>query len=403
MIKVLSLFHPIGFFAEETEPRSSTVGIMAFITDMYEYAPSRSKDSGLPFGWQGCVRLAAFIIAAILAGSWIMTAVGALETIIPAYAPVAPVMRRIPLALGEQIHSPSQVIRQSFIKAYTAQSAYSNLDWRRKFTVGEGPIIADIGPESVIEATPLADLLNEKIATLKTTALAYATALQSAEKGRIALVERTIPLPEIAPERQTEASATNLADGKKILPEEVPLPGRKPVIATPRKQSSTRLADAAETSETNSSGRRLFGSSHPYALGNRVAVYDIAAATVYMPNGERLEAHSGLGVMRDNPSYVKQKNRGPTPPHTYNLRMREALFHGVEAIRLTPVDGTNRYNRDGLLAHTFMLGRRGDSNGCVVFRDYARFLRAFKRGDVKQLVVVPHMPAQNSARIASLF
>lgn len=374
MIKVLSLFHPIGFFAEETKPRSSTVGIMAFVTDMYEYVPSRSKDSGLPFCWQGCVRLAAFIIAAILAGSWIMTAVGALETIILAYAPVAPVMRRIPLALGEQIHSPSQVIRQSFIKAYTAQSAYSNLDWRRKFTVGEGPIIADIGPESVIEATPLADFLNEKVATLKTTALAYATALQSAEKSRTAFVERTVPLP-----------------------------GKKPFIATPRKQSSTRLADAAETSETNSPGRRLFGPSHSYGFGNRVAVYDIAAATVYMPNGERLEAHSGLGVMRDNPSYVKQKNRGATPPHTYNLRMREALFHGVEAIRLTPVDGTNRYNRDGLLAHTFMLGRRGDSNGCVVFRDYARFLRAFKRGDVKQLVVVPHMPAQNSARIASLF
>lgn len=107
--------------------------------------------------------------------------------------------------------------------------------------------------------------------------------------------------------------------------------------------------------------------------------------------------------MRDNPRYVSQKNRGPTPPHTYDLRMREALFHGVQAIRLTPVDGNNRYNRDGLLAHTFMLGRRGDSNGCVVFKDYARFLRAFKRGEVNRMVVVAHMPSSKPARIASLF
>jgi len=121
-----------------------------------------------------------------------------------------------------------------------------------------------------------------------------------------------------------------------------------------------------------------------------VAVYDISAGTVYMPNGDRLEAHSGLGNMRDNPRFVDQKMRGPTPPHTYNLQMREALFHGVEAIRLHPVGGPGAiHNRVGLLAHTYMLGKRGDSNGCVSFRDYKRFLAAFKRGEIKQLVVVP--------------
>jgi hypothetical protein len=61
-----------------------------------------------------------------------------------------------------------------------------------------------------------------------------------------------------------------------------------------------------------------------------VAIYDIENSTVYLPNGERLEAHSGLGKMRDNPRFVNQKMRGPTPPHTYNLTMREALFHGVK-------------------------------------------------------------------------
>ncbi|MFD1727610.1 DUF2778 domain-containing protein [Rhizobium viscosum] len=135
-----------------------------------------------------------------------------------------------------------------------------------------------------------------------------------------------------------------------------------------------------------------------------VAIYDIENATVYLPNGERLEAHSGLGKMRDNPRYIDQKMRGPTPPHTYNLTMREALFHGVAAIRLTPVQGSDAiFNRVGLLAHTYMLGRNGDSNGCVSFKDYKRFLAAYRRGDIRQLVVVPRMNNKPASTLASLF
>jgi len=145
------------------------------------------------------------------------------------------------------------------------------------------------------------------------------------------------------------------------------------------------------------------GLSAPVARSG-VAVYDISANVVYLPNGERLEAHSGLGKMRDNPRFVHAKNRGPTPPHTYNLTMRESLFHGVEAIRLNPVGGAGYvYNRVGLLAHTYMLGARGDSNGCVSFRDYKRFLAAFKRGQIRQLVVVTSMPNKPTSTFASLF
>ncbi|MDR6633215.1 hypothetical protein J2X72_002008 [Phyllobacterium sp. 1468] len=138
-----------------------------------------------------------------------------------------------------------------------------------------------------------------------------------------------------------------------------------------------------------------------FASRNRTAIYSIEAKTVYMPNGERLEAHSGLGPMLDNPRYVHKRMRGATPPHTYNLTMREKLFHGVEAIRLNPVEPGKIFGRDGLLAHTYMLGPRGDSNGCVSFKDYRRFLAAFKRGEVTQLVVVPRMPGGSSSRIAS--
>ncbi|MQB43500.1 tlde1 domain-containing protein [Rhizobium sp. ICMP 5592] len=131
--------------------------------------------------------------------------------------------------------------------------------------------------------------------------------------------------------------------------------------------------------------------------GNGTAIYDISAGTVYLPSGERLEAHSGLGHMRDNPHYVDRKNTGPTPPETYNLTYRESLFHGVQALRLTPANGARVYGRDGLLTHSYMLrGGRGESNGCVVFKDYARFLAAFKRGEFKRLQVVARLSSAPS-------
>lgn len=118
------------------------------------------------------------------------------------------------------------------------------------------------------------------------------------------------------------------------------------------------------------------------------AVYDIAAHTVYMPDGSRLEAHSGLGDRLDDPRHVHERMRGATPPHVYELTPREQLFHGVQALRLNPVGGGGVFGRVGLLAHTYMLGPNGDSNGCVSFRNYNAFLQAFRSGEVKHLAVV---------------
>jgi hypothetical protein len=117
------------------------------------------------------------------------------------------------------------------------------------------------------------------------------------------------------------------------------------------------------------------------------AVYNIAAHTVTLPNGTQLEAHSGLGELFDNPNGVHVRMRGSTPPAVYKLTLRESLFHGVQALRLIPLAG-NVHGRSGLLAHTFMLGQRGDSNGCVSFRNYRAFLQAFQAGQVRQLRVV---------------
>ncbi|HUI13986.1 MAG TPA: DUF2778 domain-containing protein [Xanthobacteraceae bacterium] len=125
------------------------------------------------------------------------------------------------------------------------------------------------------------------------------------------------------------------------------------------------------------------------AVESHTAIYDIEAGIVYLPDGEKLEAHSGLGSMMDDPHYVSRKDRGPTPPNVYDLALRESLFHGVQAIRLKPVNDERMFGRAGILAHPYMLGPSGQSFGCVSFKDYPKFLKAFERGEVNRLVVVP--------------
>jgi hypothetical protein len=120
----------------------------------------------------------------------------------------------------------------------------------------------------------------------------------------------------------------------------------------------------------------------------QTAVYDISAHVVYMPDGKTLEAHSGLGNRLDDPKSANEPHRGVTPPTIYDLRMREAPFHGVQALRLNPEDESKVYGRSGLLAHPFMLGPNGDSNGCVSFRDYDAFLRAYTNHEITKLAVV---------------
>jgi hypothetical protein len=135
---------------------------------------------------------------------------------------------------------------------------------------------------------------------------------------------------------------------------------------------------------------------------SRTAIYDITSRTVYLPNGRRLEAHSGLGDQMDDPRHVTAKNTGPTPPNVYELKLRESRFHGVRAIRLVPTDSTKMYGRDGILAHSYLLGPNGQSNGCVSFKDYAAFLDAFDRGEVNRLVVVERLAgAPPAAKTAS--
>ena len=158
-------------------------------------------------------------------------------------------------------------------------------------------------------------------------------------------------------------------------------------------QSPTSLlafasADASATGSIGPSQNPALGGTQPL-YDRSTAVYDISARTVYLPDGTRLEAHSGLGSRLDDPRYVHVKMQGATPPHVYELTPREALFHGVPALRLNPIGGEDKiFGRSGLLAHTYMLGPNGDSNGCVSFKDYYAFLNAYRNQGIKRLAVV---------------
>jgi hypothetical protein len=175
-------------------------------------------------------------------------------------------------------------------------------------------------------------------------------------------------------------------------PESVPLPRPHPHPA--KQESAPQVAVVAPPPppvQKPAAPQSAHSKAMVFAGGDvRTAVYDISARSVYLPNGDTLEAHSGLGDKMDDPRFIKVRMRGPTPPNVYNLALREKLFHGVQAIRLKPVDEGRMFGRDGMLAHSYLLGPSGQSNGCVSFKDYDKFLDAFLDGQFDRLVVVSY-------------
>ena len=146
-------------------------------------------------------------------------------------------------------------------------------------------------------------------------------------------------------------------------------------------------ADASITGSVEKEQNPMYGGKPPY--DKETAVYIIGNKTVYLPDGTQLEAHSGLGSKMDDVRSAHVRMQGVTPPHIYTLKPREALFHGVPALRLNPIGGEEKiFGRDGLLAHTYMLGGTGQSNGCVSFKDYYAFLDAYKNKGIRKLAVI---------------
>jgi hypothetical protein len=137
------------------------------------------------------------------------------------------------------------------------------------------------------------------------------------------------------------------------------------------------------------------------ASNPNAAFYDITKRVLYLPDGEKLEAHSGFGEWLDDPESMHRKNVGVTPPNVYALSFREKPFHGVRALRMKPVGNGNMYGRDGILAHSYMLGEAGASNGCISVKDYDRFLKAYEDGKFNQIIVLRHADEPVPSQVAN--
>ena len=64
---------------------------------------------------------------------------------------------------------------------------------------------------------------------------------------------------------------------------------------------------------------------------------------------------------------------------------------GKRTVNTEPLPGSLVNGRAGILAHPYMLGENGQSNGCVSLSDYPEFLNAFLKGEVTRLVVVERL------------
>jgi len=250
------------------------------------------------------------------------------------------------------------------------------------------------------------------------------TTLRPPDRSALALVEMKVRAAEglLAPRLMSRDSRAGFVDDEARVDEAkptaaaaIPLPRSRPAAAVLDARPGSALAQADSAARPDDRtllqklsdllpGRVTLASLVPdgglfrrgpdlASLGydRLTAVYDISAHAVYLPNGLSLEAHSGMGSLRDDPEHVSVPNAGATPPAVYELKPREKLFHGVQALRMIPAEGSDTSGRSGLLAHSFMLGPNGDSNGCVSISNYDRFLKAFKDGEINRLVVVPSL------------
>lgn len=217
-----------------------------------------------------------------------------------------------------------------------------------------------------------------------------ATRFPNAGRVRLPEVEVAAPLPPPRPDGVARASVVRTT----------PVVAEPQVAALPPQPNSQAKPDEPGIFE------KLFAdpdraAKAVVAANPKTVLYDITKRAVYMPDGEKLEAHSGFGRFMDDPNSMHRKDVGVTPPNVYTVSFREKPFHGVRALRMKPVGNGNMYGRDGFLTHSFLLGTNGESNGCISLRDYDKFLQAYEDGKFERIIVVRSVDEPLPSQVAS--
>ena len=266
--------------------------------------------------------------------------------------------------------------------------------------------LASLGPEVGSDAPATRqDMLTDPLASARRSAsvneppasfdkrFASVDDYPASTDGSLGSAMRQLAISMRPPADQDVETATRPADQLAYAP-----PDRDVEEPISPSDAATDASPPISSASTEQPGK---DSDPPADDDSRTAIYDITARAVYMPSGRKLEAHSGIGSLMDNPRHVRVRMRGATPPNVYKLSLRGQLFHGVRALRLTPLDERKMYGRDGMLAHSYLLRAKGQSHGCVVFSNYPEFLNAFLKGEVTRLVVVERLENPPGAKIAS--
>ena len=311
-----------------------------------------------------------------------------------------PVIRRPPMVATRSV---TQAVEDAFaalhetapvIEEPATVASITPFMFNERFAASQPQAVASAVPPEPVTAPsqqPAPPKLAEAPKTVSASKLAEAARPKQVAPAQVAM---NVPPPAAPPSERTAGdSIRDMAQRAKAAVMSIASGERTSITEKlwGKQERGLMSFASADASITGSIGKEqnpaLGGSSPPY--DRSTAVYDISAHTVYLPDGSKLEAHSGLGSKLDDPSSAKIRMHGVTPPHIYELTPREALFHGVPALRLNPIGGEDAiYGRSGLLAHSFMLGPNGDSNGCVSFRDYNAFLNAYRNQGIKKLAVV---------------
>lgn len=390
---------------------------MAFVSETARAArPSRR-------GRSGGVLLGAFLFCGVVAGSaWaLLSTFGAMQEAADALAEG----RRSLLVAADPRPASAGSPRLVKIAKFSRLSPPSESELRQKQLTADAVAAAH---QRRIAVRLAAAVKREKAKALMIeTAVARAEQAAGKERalsGETSMMTALVENVSLRDDKAAKPFAMVMADPARQAEEpiigEIPLPEARPaleavVVEKPAEPKPAAVATRGKAKAKDELAyakpeRSLFGdlfkggnsgSGWP-GKGTKVAIYDVSAATVHMPDGTKLRAHSGIGHMRDNPKYEHVKMNGPTPAGIYRLKMRERRFHGVEAIRMTSIDGRDPKNRTGLLTHTNLLRGRIGSHGCVAFQNYEPFLNAFKRGHVDTLVVVPSLPSSRT-QLAALY
>jgi hypothetical protein len=307
------------------------------------------------------------------------SSVVAIHPMQPAFNEIFASLEQRPLVMPAPENVASSLM---FSERFAAAAAQGELSRAAEFKPVETAKLAEAQPPTeapkAVETPKRAETPKPKVAAPATQLALNVPAPAAQEPAKAP----TNPLRDMAQRAKAAVMSIGSTDRSNMVEK---LWGKQP--------SNALLAYAsADASVTGSiidtrSQNPMLGGSPPY--DRQTAVYDISAKTVYLPDGTRLEAHSGLGSKMDDVRSAHVRMHGVTPPHIYELKPREALFHGVPALRLTPIGGQDKiFNRDGLLAHTYMLGPSGQSNGCVSFKDYYAFLDAYRNKGIRRLAVL---------------